>query len=274
LNAPAANLSDEAVQRAARLLLDARHDGRTIAALPPDCRPASVDEGYRIQDAVTQHLALRTIGWKIGCTAVDQQKFLGTDGPFAGRVFAYLAFDSPATLPGKQFHMRGIEAEFAFRLGHDLPSRAQPYSREEVADAVGALHPTIEIVNTRYDDWLKVGVPSLVADNGAHGAFVCGAGVADWRRFDLVNHKVALSVDGKEVASGTGARVLGDPLLALTWLANDRVRRGDHLRAGQIVTTGTCVGFNKVEPAADVVADHGALGRVALRFVERAATAI
>jgi 2-keto-4-pentenoate hydratase len=261
-------LSDEAVDRAAALLVDTRRSGSTIAAIPEECRPQSVDDGYRIQNAAYRRLALRSIGWKIGCTALDQQKFLGAAEPFGGRIFSYLAFDSPARLQGGQFHMRGIEAEFAFRLGRDLPVRGRDYSREEVADAVIAVHPTIEIVNTRYDDWLKVGVPSLVADNGAHGAFVSGPALMDWRSLDLVNHKVTLSVDGKEVASGTGARVLGDPLLALAWLANDRCRRGDSLAAGQVVTTGTCVGFNRVEPVAAVVADHGSLGRVELRFVD------
>src|SRR5690606_6700324 len=121
---------------------------------------------------------------------------------FAGRIFGSLAFESPATLRGSQFHMRGMEGEFAFRLGSDLPPRAQPYSREEVAAAVAAVHPTIEIVNTRYDDWLKVGAPSLVADNGAHGAFVLGPGTSDWRGLDLPNHPVTMSVDGKEVGAG------------------------------------------------------------------------
>jgi 2-keto-4-pentenoate hydratase len=226
-----------------------------------------VDEGYRIQDEVTRRLGEPIVGWKIGCTAKDQQAFLKVDGPFAGRIFGYLAFDSPATLRGGQFHMRGIEGEFAFRLGRDLPPREKEYSREEVADAVAAVHPTIEIVNTRYDDWLKVGAPSLVADNGAHGAFVLGPATTDWRGLDLPNHRVSMTIDGKEVSSGTGSAVLGDPLNALVWLANDRARRGDGLKAGQVVTTGTCCGLNKVGPVAHAVADHGSLGKVEVRFV-------
>ncbi|MBX6321140.1 MAG: fumarylacetoacetate hydrolase family protein [Rhodospirillaceae bacterium] len=260
-------LDEAAVERAAALLVDARRRGATIPAVPAEVRPATVDDGYRIQDEVARRLGQPVVGWKIGCTAEDQQRFLGADGPFAGRIFAPMAFGSPASLEGRRFHMRGIEAEFAFRLGRDLPAGGAPYDRAAVADAVVGVHPTIEIVNTRYDDWLKVGVPSLIADNAAHGAFVCGPAAADWRGLDLVNHRVTLWIDGREAASGTGARVLGDPLTALVWLANDRARRGDGLEAGQIVTTGTCVGFNPVGPAAEIVADHGALGRVVLRFV-------
>jgi 2-keto-4-pentenoate hydratase len=262
----AAGLAEAEIEQAAALLVETRRANRTIAAIPEAFRPASLDDGYRIQDAVTQRLGEPIIGWKIGCTAVDQQQFLKVDGPFAGRIFGYRAVESPAVLQGAAFQMRGIEAEFAFRLGRDLPARALPYERAEVMDAVAAVHPTIEIVNTRYDDWLAVGAPSLVADNGAHGGFVFGPGLATWRGLDLPNHRIALSVDGTEVASGTGARVLGDPVTALVWLANDRARRGETLKAGQIVTTGTCVGLNKVGPVAAITADHGALGRVELRF--------
>jgi 2-keto-4-pentenoate hydratase len=76
-----------------------------------------------------------------------------------------------------------------------------------------------------------------------------------------------MTIDGKEVSSGTGSAVLGDPLNALVWLANDRARRGDGLKAGQVITTGTCCGLNKVGPVAHAVADHGSLGKVEVRFV-------
>lgn len=262
-----ATITPEAIDKAATTLLAARRGGYTIAVIPEDCRPASVDDGYLIQDEVARRLGERIVGWKIGCTAKDQQAFLKVDGPFAGRIFAYLSFDSPATVRGGQFHMRGIEGEFAFRLARDLPARAAPYSRAEVEDAVAAVHPTIEIVNTRYDDWLKVGAPSLVADNGAHGGFVLGPGATDWRGLDLPNHRVTMTIDGKEVSSGTGSAALGDPMNALVWLANDRARRGDGLKAGHVITTGTCCGLNKVGPVAEAVADHGSLGKVSVRFV-------
>src|SRR5439155_794542 len=69
-------------------------------------------------------------------------------------------------------------------------------------------------------------------------------------------------------AHGVGAAVLDDPRLALTWLANDRAKRGEGLKAGQVVTTGTCIVPAKIAPGDSVVADFGELGRVGVRFVE------
>ena len=68
------------------------------------------------------------------------------------------------------------------------------------------------------------------------------------------------------MADGIGANVLGDPRIALAWLANDRIAQGDALRAGQIITTGTCIVPAAVAPGDDVLADFGALGTIGLHF--------
>jgi len=254
--------------RAADALLQARTRNAPIPGIAEDCRPRDVEEGYAVQDAVTARLGFKVIGRKIGCTAVEQQRFLGVDGPFLGRMFAETSHKSGATLKGASFHMRGIEGEFAFRLARDLPSRPIPYGRDEVAE-VATLHPAIEIVCTRFVDWLAptVGAPSIVADNGAHGAFIEGEGVRDWRRFDLASHRIALIVDGKQVGAGTGSLALGHPLDALTFAVNASAQRGHALKSGDIVTTGTCVGFHPIGPSAHVVVDLGPLGRAELTFV-------
>ena len=253
--------------RAAAALLRARAGNTPIPGIPEDSRPRGVEEAYAVQDAVTAQLGFKVIGRKIGCTAVEQQRFLGVDGPFLGRMFAETSHRSGVTLKGASFHMRGIEGEFAFRLSRDLPSRPIPYSRDEVAE-VATLHPAIEIVCTRFQDWLAptVGAMSIIADNGAHGAFIEGEGVRDWRRYDLANHRMTLTVDGKRIAEGTGKLVLGHPLDALTFAVNASAQRGHALKAGDIVTTGTCVGFHPVGPTGHVVVDLGPLGRVELRF--------
>jgi 2-keto-4-pentenoate hydratase len=75
---------------------------------------------------------------------------------------------------------------------------------------------------------------------------------------------VRLLINGIEVASGNAAKAMGDPLSALTWLTNYRLLRGDGLRAGQIVSTGSLTGIHRVAPGDLVVADYGQLGRVEL----------
>ena len=63
-----------------------------------------------------------------------------------------------------------------------------------------------------------------------------------------------------------GANVLGDPRIALAWIANDRAKRGEPLLAGEVVTTGTCVTPATVRPGDDLLADFGPLGTVGARL--------
>ncbi len=63
-----------------------------------------------------------------------------------------------------------------------------------------------------------------------------------------------------------GANVLGHPMIALTWLANELSALGVTLKSGQVVTTGTCLKPLEIEPGDKVVVDYGVLGRVECSF--------
>jgi 2-keto-4-pentenoate hydratase len=254
------------VEQAADILWSAWREGRRLEALPATCRPGSVEEGYEVQDALAARHGGDRLGWKIAATSSDGQKHIGVSEPLGGRLFTAFAHDDDSRLPAGGLHMRVAEAEFAFRLGVDLPSRAQPYDTDEVMRAVADLHLAIEVPDSRYEDFATIGAPQLVADDACAGFFVLGAKVADWRTVDLARHPVAAYRNGDVVGRGSGANVLGDPRVALTWLANDRAKRGSGLKAGDVVTTGTCVKPVAIAAGDHVVADFGPLGRVQVRF--------
>lgn len=251
--------------RAVLLLADAWQVGVKLPPLPDECRPRNAREAYRIQDKLAAELDFPVGGWKIGCTSTAARRVLKSRGPFAGRVFATRIFDSGVTLPATAYPMRGLEGEFAFRLKKDLPPRKRAYGVAEVTDAVGSLHPAIEIVDSRFADWLGAGVNSIIADQGANGALVLGAAVPRWRTRKLEALPVRMLVNGRSVGEGSGQDCLGHPLKSLTWLANLLRARGG-LKAGQVISTGTCTGFHRAEPGDRVAADFGRLGQVHLAF--------
>jgi len=256
-----------AAERAARLLLAARRTCRALENLPEDCRPRSLEEAYEVQAALERLDGRPLGGWKIGGTSELIQKQLDLDRPFPGRVFLPTIHASPARIERHRFIALALEPEFAFRLGRDLPPRTTAYAREEVAAAVASLHPACELVDTRLAVGFKAPAPCIVADNGCNAALVHGAAVADWRRFDLAQAKVRFSLNGRKVAEGSGAAVLGHPLEALAWLANDLSGHGIGLKAGQIVTTGTCCGFHPLKAGDEALADYGVLGTVRVTVV-------
>lgn len=243
-----------------------RH-GQRIAALPAQIRPTTREEGYAIQALLEGRSAHPLYGWKIAATSVAGQRHIGVDGPLAGRLLRERVRESGSELVLGANHMKVAEPEFAFRMGGTLAARAAPYVLNEVMAAVETLHPAIELPDSRFDDFSKVGAAQLIADNACAHDFVLGpAARAEWRSEDLAEHAVSGTVSGKLRREGKGANVLGDPRAALTWLANELSRLGIALAAGQIVTTGTCVVPLPIEPADHVFADFGTLGSVELRF--------
>jgi 2-keto-4-pentenoate hydratase len=254
----------DALEQAADRLVTARRNHQPTPGLP---EVNSFDDAYAVQAAFRAKWADTVVGHKVGCSSEQSQRLVNSPGPIAGSLFRASLWPEPATIDPAQFFVVGVEAEFGFRLGADLPSRAAPYDREEVSVAVEAVVPVIEICDTRLADWRTRRIEEITADNAFNGGLVAGRPLRDWRRLDLASHEVTLSIDGDRKGTGTGALVLGHPLLALTWLADELSRRGQGLRAGDLVAAGTCTGLHFAGPGCTVVAEFGdVLGRVTIRF--------
>jgi 2-keto-4-pentenoate hydratase len=245
-----------------------RFSGRQIEAIPAAIRPADLNTAYAIQDVVVGRLLTRQggrrIGYKIACTSKGAQEMLHVDGPLYGQMLSFSSHAAPATVHRGDFTQCVIESEFGFRMATDVPTLETPYTAETIVPFIDALLPAIEIVNFRFVDWTVVGANSIAADNAIHGAWIYGAAVTDWQGIDLAAHGVTLTVNGKPFDRGTGAAVLGHPLNALAWLANELPRHGKQLCAGDMVTTGVCMDVYFAAAGDRLVADFGVLGQVLL----------
>jgi 2-keto-4-pentenoate hydratase len=238
-----------------------------IDQLPPDCRPGDRAAGYSAQKDIVTFSGQDVVGWKIAATSAAGQKHIGVDGPLAGPLLANRVLADGATVPLDGNIMMVVEAEFAFKFAGALPRRADPYAQEEVLDAVESLHPAIEVPDSRYNDFVKVGAPQLIADTACADWFVLGRPTtADWRSRDLVAHAVGAYRNGEKVAVGSGANVLGDPRVALTWLVNELRTYADGISAGQFVTTGTCVVPVPIQRGDTFCADFGEFGTVDVKL--------
>lgn len=257
--------------QAANHLLQAKQTQQRIPLLPEPCRPTTIAAAYAVQDALVEQLLTTAsgpqIGYKVGCTNKAAQEFLGLDGPFYGRMFAGSTYESGMQLSPSHFFMQVIEPEFGLELAADLPPIAGEYNQAMVAEAVGAVLPVIEIVDSVYLDWRSVGAAALIADNGCHGAWIKGQPLTDWHSLDLATHEMALLVNEQPNQIGCGSGVLGHPLNALVWLANALSERGLGLKAGDFISTGVCVdAVYDAQPGEAIRADFGLLGDVSVSF--------
>lgn len=243
-------------------------EGRHIAELPAELRPRTRMEGYRIQSLLERRSAARLFGWKIAATSVAGQSHIRVDGPLAGRILAERVIDNGGNCPLSGNLMRVAELEFAFRMSADLAPRLQPYTINEVMEHVATLHPAIEVPDSRLEHFDRVGAAQLIADNACAHYFLLGtASPPEWRSLNLSTHKVWGSIGTAAPQPGVGSNVLGDPRVALVWLVNELSLHRLTLRAGEVVTTGTCIKPLAISQGDRVTGDFGLLGRVSVTFV-------
>ena len=255
-------MNKQKMTAAAALLLAARKHEIMLTHLPQDCLPLDAAEAYAVQDAVSQALGA-VGGWKVGAK--------GPAAPAScAPMPAQLIFAAPHHFADLRVAgERGIELEIAVRMQHDLPSRATPYTQAEVLAAVATIHPAIEIVSSRYtrsEQSAAVSPLEALADALSNGAFIYGAGRSDLGQVDQLTQAAQLRFDGQEVVSTVGGNPVGDIWPLLTWLANHLSARGEGLRAGQFVTTGSCTGKLVAAPGTHVRGDLPGIGAVEISF--------
>jgi 2-keto-4-pentenoate hydratase len=255
----------EMAAEAAGILIASRAAAVKINVLPETCRPTSAADGYAIQKQVLAQSRVSQIGWKVAATNAATQAAFGISEPFAGRLPGSALARSPFEVMKGRFNAPSVEGEFAVMLGDDLPPGDAPFDAARVAAAVACVIPAVEVVDGVIGDRQEAGPPTNIAAGSVAG-LVMGRPHFNWRELDLPAHKVALAVNGEQIAEGTGAAVLGDPMNALAWLANLCVALGEGLCAGEIITLGTCTGLTPVSAGDRVVVDYGALGTVELDF--------
>jgi 2-keto-4-pentenoate hydratase len=127
------------------------------------------------------------------------------------------------------------------------------------------LHPTIEIVDSRYIDFRSLDRLQVLADNFSNGGLVYGAAASGWQGMDLVHPPIAVTNGSKHFADCTGLRA-GDPIGLLIDLVNHVTKARGGVPEGTFVTTGTHTGMVFTEPGAQIRADYGQLGRVEVGF--------
>jgi 2-keto-4-pentenoate hydratase len=227
-------------QKAERIVALFR-DRRQIDILPANLMPTDLDEAYAIRAAFEASERPRrgeVAGYKIGLTTPIMQKLCGVDEPCYGAIFASEVHNRRTELPVRNYCRLGIETEIAVRLGEDLP---QGGGRDRVAAAVESCMAAIELLEDLRHDYKRLSAAAMVAGNVWNAGAVIGTPVTDWRRLELAAVSARLTINGSEIGTGKGGDVMGNPLNALTWLADKLAAAGTPLKRGMIVLTGSMV---------------------------------
>ncbi len=251
---------------AAERLIDAarrKRPCRPVRELLPD---GGLDDGYEVQKIVHERSSAgrRRVGRKIGLTSPAVQQQMQVDSPDFGVLFADMAYGDSQPIPFGDLLQPRVEAEVAFVLGADLPDH--DVTAAEMIRAIDFVLPAIEVVDSRIADW-DIAIFDTVADNASSGLFVTGGSPRSLHDIDdLRASEMTLTVGGEVVSSGTGAACLGHPVNAVVWLANAVARRGDPLRAGELVLSGSLGPLVPVRSGLTYEAHISGLGSVRAAF--------
>jgi 2-oxo-3-hexenedioate decarboxylase len=127
-------------------------------------------------------------------------------------------------------------------------------NEEELWSCIGWIAHGFEIVQSIYPAW-RFGAADTIAANGLHGALYIGerqqigAMSIEWQGM-LADFQISLCCDGRPVASGHSANVLGGPVSALGHLVRLLAQDPTNppLHANEIVTTGTLTDAMLIRP--------------------------
>jgi 2-keto-4-pentenoate hydratase len=236
---------------AAAWLLAAHDNREPFRALPEGLSPQTPDDAYAIQEAFValraRHLGA-VVGYKIALSSQAMQRFVGVDSPQAGALHLSAIRRSPARIRAADYLGLIVEFEIAVEMAADLPAADAPYSRDEVAAAVGSVMPAIEIADDRNADYARIREHPLhlIADNAWNEGAVLGAPIAGWRGLDLGKIRAAASINGEVVGTGVGAEAMGHPFDSVAWVAAHLATRGHGLLRGEVVITGSLVTSKRV----------------------------
>ena len=251
-------MDEHSVGSAAATIWDLWAHASQVRDLPPEFRPATLDEGWAVQRALDVH-AGPIGGWKLAATSPNGQAMVGVDTPLLGALYASKLLANGVTVAPTW--MGVVEAEFAFRILGDLPASSTPYTRNEVVAHIDAALAGLEVPDSRLSSYPKSGGPQMVADAMCAAWYVVGSALpidlADLPATELVIRRNGVAVDHKH-----GADIMGDPVEALVWLANSLAAKGRYLRHGDIVTTGGCAVITGVVDGDVITASYGGVESV------------
>ncbi|BCQ29014.1 2-keto-4-pentenoate hydratase (plasmid) [Caballeronia sp. NK8] len=251
-------------ERAAGILVTARQKNALVERLPSEVLPATLDEGFAIQQEVSAQLGRRTGAWKCAL-------------PQTGKVIAAPIYEAEiyrndvCRMIGPPRASVRAEPELACVLNRDLPPRRDAYSEAEVLDALGQTYLALELLGSRYSHPESLTFAELLADGLFNAGLVIGPRVNLREGATPADLPVELTVSwtraGEQPVTFAGRHPDCSVLAPIVWLTNFLRVRGVGLHAGQAVITGSYTGALELPVGCELRVGFGDLGTLPITFL-------
>ena len=137
---------------------------------------------------------------------------------------------------------------------------------KQVVDLVEEVMPAIEIVESRFSTWPKMGILAAISDNGVHRKLILGQSITSWDERTISGARVELCLEEKIVRWGHIKNVDGGVFGVSAWLATQLNQKGLALKGGDIISTGVMTDIYDAVSGDNLIADYMDLGEVNLKL--------
>lgn len=255
-------LDADLIEQLAKTVDEAARRGEPIEMLTADYPEMELEDGYTVQRASMDRRKARgesVMGMKMGLTSQAKMDQMDVHNPIYGHLTDAMEVGDGETIDHARFCHPRVEPELAFVLSEDLSGDVGP---REAMSTVGAVHPALEVIDSRYRDF-EFTLVDVVADNASSSAFVLGSMPPSPEALDLANLGMVMSINGGVEETGSSAAILEHPARSLAALSTMLDERGEGLEAGQVVLAGAATGAVFIEPGDHVSLEVDSLGKVA-----------
>lgn len=257
------------IKKIAEKLLDAEQTKQPIQPLTDVYREITPEDAYAIQLASIKQkveAGAKVKGLKIGLTSKAMQDMLNVYTPDYGFVLDTMIYDEKGLSPDS-FIQPKVEFEIAFVFKKSL--KGPNVTVEDVIDATDYLLPAVEVIDSRIADW-KIKFEDTVADNGSSAGAILGNKRTTLEEIeDITNIEMTVTKNGEFLDQAKSSAVLGNPLNAVVWLANEVGKYGISIEPGMFVLSGALSKAVPFENGDQFTADFGSLGKVSVNIIEK-----
>jgi len=253
------------IKKYADMLYESEKNRVSILPLTEQDAGLTIDDAYAIQLANINRVTTMgqvISGKKIGLTSPGIQNQLGVNEPDYGHLFASMECED-GVIDTTQLLQPKIEAELAFILSKDLAGGQ--VTAEDVHQATEYVVGAFEIVDSRIADW-KIQLVDTVSDNASSGRYILGEKRFKIEEVDLPSVTMKLYKNNEVIEQGKGSAVLGDPCIAVAWLANRLWEYGVTLKKGEVILSGAFSAAPLAQKGDTFRAEFSSFGNVTAEF--------
>ena len=257
------------IHRVARERFNGWRERKRFSQLLGDDRPIDMNEAYQVQSQVYQLMQDEAgfsgfSGHKVALTSPAIQEMCGVDQPAYGAILTEYVHENKHEANLDDFIRMGIEFEVAVEMGADVLTDVE-HTKETIAPFISAVMPAFEMIDDRDADYAHLDAISLLADRCWCSGIVLGTRTENWQHLDIGNLVSEVVWNGDADEKGRTGDALGNPLNSVAFVANHLRERGQQLKAGEIIMTGSALKTRFPKRGDSAVYRIEGLGEVSMR---------